>query len=400
MPPDRFDRYAEPKLSAELRLVAACCGWPHTDDSLERVRVMGAAVGNWREVERLARVHRVMPLVQAALSSSGLDVPSETAASLRKAARKAVEIDLKMAAATIALQKAFDEAGIAMLVLKGVTVGTVAYGRPGMKQSYDIDILVREEHRMAAHRKLCELGYRAMWDERQSDAASAVIHEFEYVHPSGRRIDLHTRPFESRKMLAEIDPVARARVLTLPGGELRMLDDDVMFAYLAFHGAKSHWARLKWLADFNAFAQARREQLGVLVDSVDHYGVSRSVSVALQLCGDLFGSRWPTAVAKRLEDSAVTRALRADIVSTPSFRGISHRNNVRTPLLQLQLEKGADYLRDFLSQRWISAIDRVNLPLPRRLAFAYHVMRIPLALYRMTGRALVSATGRKRSATE
>lgn len=366
----------------ELALAMACCAWPQSDEALGRVRALAASVSQWKRFRHVVKVHRIAPLAHHTLALSGASIPPEIADDLRVKAMQAARFDLRLAAESIRLQQAFVDAGLAMMILKGVGIGMLAYGRLGMKMSLDIDILVDGGELRRVRGVLAGAGYHALLDEKQAEAMGDLAHEFTFRHANGIELDVHTALCPNPRMFAGIDAHGPAQSVKLPGGDIRMLADGTLFSFLSYHGAVHHWSRLKWLADFNAFAAARVAQLDELLDAAEQYGVGRSGSNALLLCEELLGSVWPAEVRERLDHGRVARALRAAVVSAPAFTGLSATRPLRSSLLHFGLERGSDHALSHLRLRWLSAVDRAALRLPRGLGFVYHLVRIPLALSR------------------
>ena len=373
-------------MEPELALAAACCAWPFSDTTREYVRSHADRVSQWDRFGHLVAVHRIAPLVHRALADAAVEVPLPLAETLRDRAKRAASYDLRLAGETIRLQCAFQKAGIAMVVLKGVVVEMLAYGQLGMKMSCDIDLLVDSNEHEEVRGVLATLGYRAVYDEKQCAAIGDLAHEMSFLHANGIEIDVHTRLCSNPKMLSGIDATGPTQAVALAGGTVTALADGPLFAFLCFHGAKHQWSRLKWLADLNAFASARRDKLGELLDEAGRYGVGRSASNALRLSTDLFGTQWPETIGDRLDSSWIARALRADTVAAPTFRGRSATPSTRSWLLQFGLEKGSGHAASHFRTRWYSTVDRAALRLPRRWEFLYHLLRIPLGIWRSLGR--------------
>jgi hypothetical protein len=379
-------RELENVLPPELALVAACCTWPHTPSNLARVADLAARVADWGRFEHLIGVHRIAPLAHAALAKCGAAVPEAVSARLRQRALNATRRDLAMARETLALQRAFDDAGLPMLVLKGAALGMLAYGRPGLKQSWDIDLLVLEGQIAEAHGLLSAMGYRRELNDAQAAAVTPIEHEILYNGPGGTTIEVHTRPCHSRSMLAGVDATGPMQTVVLTGGNVRTLADEPLFAFLCLHAAAHHWCRLKWLADIGAFVAGRPDRMPAIIAAAAQYGAGRSASVALALGRDLLGIELSPEVEALIEDSAATRALCADVLASGYFRGTDHRLSWRTRWLLLRMEPGARHVLGRMARALDSPADRAMLPLPRALSFAYPLMRVPTALWRAAGR--------------
>jgi len=123
-------------MTRELALVVACCaaafGGCDRPVSCEGI--------GWSKFVRLARFHRVQGLVWNGLKSSGID-----AEALALDAQSIVATNLRIAREARALKTHFDEAGISLLFVKGLTLGALAYPNPPLKMGWDIDLLVAPE---------------------------------------------------------------------------------------------------------------------------------------------------------------------------------------------------------------------------------------------------------------
>ena len=92
---------------------------------------------------RAAQRHRVAPFVMSGLLACDLpQLPETVAAALRRLSFSAVRHSLLQAMGLGRLRRLFDDAGIRLLVLKGVVLSAQLYGDPGLRVLRDIDLLV------------------------------------------------------------------------------------------------------------------------------------------------------------------------------------------------------------------------------------------------------------------
>ncbi len=148
-------------LPADARLLLACAARGPDPGAIEPVLDDGAWAGL---VERAVR-HRLGPLVYMTLraaSEAGVVRPPEAlTARLRgiyeRHARRAAQRIAKLAE----IGRAFERAGIPVIVLKGAALGPALYGDPALRTMGDVDLLVRREQQDAAGRVLLARGYVA-----------------------------------------------------------------------------------------------------------------------------------------------------------------------------------------------------------------------------------------------
>jgi hypothetical protein len=298
-----------------------------------------------------------------------------------------------MAGESIRLQQAFDSARIPLMVLKGIPVGQIAYGRLGLKQSWDIDLLVLPDDMARARGLLIELGYGSEFDERAFDRVAEVAQDVAFHHTErDMTVELHQRLNPTRGLLQGINARGPTQRVPLRGWNLATLADGPLFAYLCVHGAMHNWNRLKWLADFNAFVATRSDdEVREMALSAVKYGAERSASVALGLCRTLFGTAVSEDVSRTLENSAITRALTANVLAGwNSGGGVAEPRSyslawLRERAARALLRPGWRHVADEVMSYWNGPADRAAIALPRRLSFLYHVLRVPLWLGRHAG---------------
>lgn len=387
-------------LPREFLLVAACCRWPFDAVAIAAVRATAVSGLDWRYVLRIVRRQRVAGLVHHALATAAIDVPASEAQAFAADAERIVRQNLLLAAESARLQRGFDAARIAAVVLKGAALGQLAYGSLGLKDSRDIDLLVPAAQAAEALRVLESEGYALFspadaLNDTQRDAYIQYGNEFALRRP-GRDpvVDLHWRLTDNMRFLAGIDAFAHVQTVAISGGaSLRTLGDDDQFAYLCVHGASHAWSRLKWLADLNALL-ARAGEAGItrLYRHAQATGSGFCAGQALLLCQSLLDRRLPAALDAELRRSrrlAILNRMALDAMVGPDgATEIEHRpfGSTRVALMRLLLGRGLAF---YVAQGRILAVrltDVVRYPLPRPLHFLYPLLRLPMWLWRRARR--------------
>ena len=213
--------------------------------------------------------------------------------------------ELAMAAELGRLIHSLTTAGLKPVVLKGVSVAVQAYGRLGLRQNRDIDLLVRPAEVMPALTCLAGLGYTAFeppdafdpqafvaWGKRHKDVALRK-------GPFGPIVELHWRLFDVERSANGHEQISLSSV-HLPGvGEILCLAPTTALIYMCEHGAEHAWSRLKWLADLNALLgrMTPEEVVGAYSESRE-LGRWRAVAIGIHLAAALMeGSRYPDVEA-------------------------------------------------------------------------------------------------------
>jgi hypothetical protein len=147
-------------------------------------------------------------------------------------------------------------AGVRALSFKGVALGAQTGRGPAERFGVDLDVLVRPDDLLAAHRALLTEGFTLYPDSfppigddprtrflRWSSCEQTLVR-------AGIGVDLHWRLVPGH--LAGLDSTAllrRAVAVEVAGVEVLTLDPDAALAHVALHGAKDYWNRLRSIVD-------------------------------------------------------------------------------------------------------------------------------------------------------
>ncbi len=378
-------------LSPELQLAAACCRFPRGPASRAAITAALAQSMDWAAFDALMERHRIVSLVSSALCADAFDIPTDVRADLVSHARRHAARDLLHGSETARLQQLFDTAGVPAIFLKGATVGVLAYGALGTKQSWDIDLLTTEPATMEALRLLERNGYRLVHPTGLPRAAlprfSRFYHEAQLRDDRGITVELHWRLF-SKPLLPGITGASETQTVTINGQAVRTLREDLLLAYLIAHGQEHGWSRLKWIADLNALlAPKSADQLEALHAQASAFGLKSKTGAALLLCARLFELPLPDRLANTLErDRATERLVRVslDCISHPVTGGsIPVLSPISLSLMRSRFGSGTGWRGQIgeLGALWTQPIARARYP--AALDFVYHLLRIPIWALRL-----------------
>lgn len=381
--------HAQPRAFA---LVAACCRRPMDAEAAAALRDVAAAGVDWPAVLGLARRHRVEALVHEASTTAGIDVPPPAAARLAGRSRHIARRNLAMAAEIVRIQRAFDAAGIPLLLLKGVALAQRAYGSFTIKHNRDIDIYVPRECALAVMQRLEAEGYAlaepmVQLNEAQRRMLIVYAREAVLVHRVTRlSVELHWQFTDNPLLLDGLGALPPAQEVALfPGSVVRILARDDLFAYLCVHGASHSWSRLKWLSDLNALVASESDaELVRLYRHARARGAGLCAGQALLLCRDLFARTLPVALDDELMRSGrVRRLVRiAWLALRAPEAGTSFAGKARFFFTSFLLGEDFAYVAAQCRIVSVGLADALRYPLPRRWHFLYLLLRVPSWLWR------------------
>ena len=380
-------------LPLALHLVVSCCRLG--DDAARNVGLRTIVASPVLDMDHLIQTvarHRVAPQVHRALTEAGVRLPPGTAARLAQMAGQSARRSLNLARESLSLQSTFDRAGLDATFVKGSALALLMHRDVGMKDSWDIDLLVRPDQVEAACDLLIAEGYLLDYPKRLSPDAfrrfQDVAKECVFFHPARNiYLELHWKLVDNPHELSGLD-LRQTQSVALGSGKLRTLADPELFAYLCVHGTRHSWSRLKWIADVAAFLKGRSsDEITRLRDQAVAMGAGRAPDVALTLCQSLFGH--PLATTQL--DPAGRYLVRAAHVSLTHGGGVTEIATYSKPWRMTWIGRHliGTTPKAFLAEmesNWAGDYDRVHMPLPRGLGFLYVLIRIPLWLWRKVRR--------------
>lgn len=230
---------------------------------LDRIDFQLSRIGDWKRFLSLVDRHRVSVLVDRALAQRRARLPGHVRDRLRAQSFRARCAALIQAREWSRLAYRFSGAGVDLMALKGVPLSQHLYGDPTVRDTRDLDLLIRWDDRADALQLLEELGYRLVFPDyrptpRQWQAIRAGDRHLELRHPEKRLcLELH---WQYEPWIGDrVDELWRHSVAA--GGEgasYRKLDDDLLLPFLCSHGAEHSWFRIKWLSDVAALLSRLR----------------------------------------------------------------------------------------------------------------------------------------------
>ncbi|MEO6581919.1 MAG: nucleotidyltransferase family protein [Sphingomicrobium sp.] len=300
--------------SAEFQLLVECCRAGFASGERPKIGEMCRTI-DWRRFVRHARFHRVQGLVWHCFCLAQVEVPPEHALALSTESESIVTANLRMAVESRDLHSDFAKAGLDLLFVKGLTIGSLAYRRPQLKMGWDIDLLIGPKQLAQSADLLRSRGYRMVTPPGTANLARWHIRNKESVwtREAGLHVELHTRLADNRLMIPSIDVHSQRQLVEVSSGiTLPTLAGDPLFAYLCVHGAASAWFRLKWIADLaGLLARYPPAEIERLYDVSQSLGAGRAADQALLLADALFGSLADTNLEARLKRHGVSRWLAA-----------------------------------------------------------------------------------------
>jgi hypothetical protein len=309
----------------ERDLLLACAAWDPGVAGRDRAHDCARRVNEWDAWLRLVRLHRLVPHAQRVLDDDDATTPGLVLDELRSETRAIAARALARAGQLAELVRTLEAAEVRALAFKGPALSLAAYGEIGVRDSVDLDLVVRRGELERASAAIRAAGYasRHGMSAVQERTLQRAFGHFSYTRAGApAMVELHWR-FAARRYpwsLPPDDVLGRARAIEIGGERVTVPDptDDVLLQ--AMHGARHQWERLEWLVAFTRLLHRGGVDPPLLIERARAYGSDRALRTALRLARDLTATTLPPALEAIASDAAT--ASRSDEVRRGIDRAI------------------------------------------------------------------------------
>lgn len=301
-------------LTPEQTILRACALADAGDSEAVVARVAGL-VADWEGLRESALRHGLIGLLFRRLKSSTTLVPSDEFEVLRALAVANERRGLFMGGQLLRLIRLLARAGVETLPYKGPVMAEALYGDAGLRQSVDLDLVVRPRDVEATRDALVAEGFRqASCIGVGVERLLASECEVAFESPDETfTVDLHWRlgPRFAHASLAADDLFAQASSSTFLGKDLRVLSRVDLFVVLCVHGSHSHrWDEFELVTALGAWGEgATTQEWHDLFDRAAALGCLRRCLIGCRLMRDLTRCPVPATIGVLLDGDGLAVAL-------------------------------------------------------------------------------------------
>jgi len=194
---------------------------------------------DWPAFQRLAEENGVLLLAYKQLLASVVDMPPH----FRDAARESRAAIDSLGAELEVLLLDFARYGIEVMPLKGPALALTLYNDAALRQSNDLDLLVRQGDFTMAEALLFDCGFAAL--------GPASEHDRRFLR-GDLLVELHFALASPRFFPFDIDGIwSRSRRADFRGKPASAMSKNDLVLYLCAHGLKHGFSRLIWILDLS-----------------------------------------------------------------------------------------------------------------------------------------------------
>lgn len=306
-------------LDTEWSLLLAACSVGSPDEKADTLRPLLRRPIRWKHLFDLADQHGVLPLLHQALSAHVDAVPADAMNALHQAFQTNLHKSLLLSRELIRILDRLSTADIEVIPYKGPALAEAAYGDIALRQSGDIDLLIRPQDLPRVRERVAQLGYtpHLHFSETEERAYLKSGYEYAFDGAAGPNLLEVQWAIQPRFYAVDFDVAGlfhRARTATVAGQPMKTLAHEDLFVVLSLHAAKHVWGKLVWLCDIARIMKTATLDWDRIASLAQDLGVVRILRVTVLMANALLGMATPAA-ALHLPDDPEAMPLAEEIQS-------------------------------------------------------------------------------------
>ena len=319
-------------LDHEWSVLLAACSATSSDEKHLRLRSLLQQSVRWQSLFNLADRHGIQPLLYQALSGLNAAVPQEEWLKLKQAFQTNLHKALLLSRELIRIVDCLSILGIETMPYKGPALAEILYGDIALRQSGDIDLLIRPQDLPRIRDAVRDLGYTPQLHLSEARERAYLRSGYEYAFDGAAGPNLLELQWAIQPRFYAIDfdmngLFQRAVTVPVAGRPMRTPSLADLLIVLSVHAAKHVWGRLVWLCDIAQLISHPQLNWDWVGAQARDLGVVRILRVTLLAANRLLGAAIPAAVSQSLSEdpAALTLAeeIQTHIVSDHAFNSES-----------------------------------------------------------------------------
>jgi hypothetical protein len=325
MSPDAKLPVTHSTLSARWAILLAACSTRSDSDKEKRaiLRPLLQQEVEWETLVDLADRHGVAPLLYHTLSSLQLPIPSDKLRNLRDNYHRNLHKSLFLSRELIRILEHIEALGLEIMPYKGLALAESVYGDIALRQTGDIDLLIRPQDVSRVSAAVRDLGYtpNATLSPAEQHAYLKSGYELSFDGEAGPNLLEVQWGIQPRFYAVDYDMAGlfqRAVMTNIAGHSAKTPSTEDLILILSLHAAKHVWGRLIWLRDVAQMIAMPALNWQWIEAQARELGVARILAVTLLLACDLLNAEIPAGAQNLIRDagaSALVFQVRGQIMS-------------------------------------------------------------------------------------
>lgn len=281
----------------------------------------------WNKLLGLAENHGVSPLLYRALIPFPKSIPDDVSVRLASRHQTNIHKAMMLSRELICILEILAEKGIEVMPYKGPTLAELVYGDIALRQTGDIDLIVRAEDVGPTREALRSLNYspHVVLPAKQEKAYLQSSYEYGFDAPAGRNLLEIQWALQPRFYAVDLnvsDLFQRAITASVSGHAARTLSFEDLFIVLSLHAAKHVWGKLIWLCDLTRIMSMENLDWTQIGASAKRFRIRRILTLNLLLANRILGVSVPPAAEKVVLEAGaedLVEKIQATVFSSTPF---------------------------------------------------------------------------------
>ena len=304
--------------NSEWSILLAACSVTPADQKHSLLAPLLQQSVRWPLLFALAEEHGVQPLLLQSLLDVEQNVPGENLLSLKQSCQVNLHKALLLSRELIRIVGHLSALGMEVMPYKGLALAEIAYGDIALRQSGDIDLLIRASDLNRVRDAVRELGYTSheVLSEPEERAYLKSGYECSFDGAAGPNLLELQWGILPRFYAIDFDMAGlfeRAANVSVAGQPTKTPSASDLFLVLSAHAAKHVWGRLIWLCDIARMMGLPGLDWDWIQLQSEDLGIKRILQVGMLLANRLLGAVTPAAAQKRFSDDRDAEELAAEI---------------------------------------------------------------------------------------
>jgi hypothetical protein len=297
-------------LDLEWPLLLAACSAVPSPQKKDRLSSLLREPVRWSVLFQLADRHGVEPQLYQALADLEASIPAGEMQALQQSYKTNLHKALFLSRELIRVAECLSTLGIEAMPYKGLALAELLYGDIALRQSGDIDLLIRPQDLPRIRDAVRELGYTPhdAFSDAEERAYLKSGYEYAFDGTAGPNLLELQWAIQPRFYAIDFDMAGLfARGVTIPvaGRPVKTPCPEDLLLVLSAHDAKHIWGRLVWLCDIAQLMRLPSLNWNSIWSEANRLGMSRILQVTLLLASRLLEVTIPLAAKAHLTDEAV-----------------------------------------------------------------------------------------------
>jgi hypothetical protein len=307
-------------LDAEWSILLAACSAVQPHEKRAHLLPLLQQPVCWKRLFALADHHGIQPLLCQALVGFEEAVPPGEMHSLRQTYQVNLHKSLLLSRELIRIVEHLFALGIEVMPHKGPALAEILYADIALRQSSDLDLLIRPHDLPRIRDAVRELGYTPHLHLSNIEERAYLKSGYEcaFDGPAGPNLLELQWAILPRFYAVDFDMCGvfqRAVTVTVAGQPMKTPSPSDLLLILPVHAAKHVWGRLVWLCDIARLMTLPSLDWDWISSQARKLGIVRILAVTMLAVSELLDAAIPAAAQAILKADRATPALVAQIKS-------------------------------------------------------------------------------------